>query len=701
MPDLIAEMDVGGSGLFPSSSGADVTALVSIEDELSWSRGNQQLREFSPPEAGEADFVLHDPEGNFSPGNMTSPYYGLVDPGKIEIRLRTGTGSGGPVPLEPGGGDLLLETGDALLSEDAPGRPIWRGVLTGLPPMPEFSRKAVGVRGLGSLSRLVGRKVNTRLYRDITTDVALGYLLDAAGWPSTRRNFQTGNVTLRWWWYKGDDVMSEADRLKNTEGVGAALYEDAAGSIVFQNSTARQTQARSTIPQATWSDIGPNANLIAPIEYDQNYKDLVIQAVIAQADREIKELAEIWSYGGDLTLTANQVKTLEVSASDPFLNAVAPSQNGTNEEQVLTASAALTNGTYKAKVNGTWTSSINYNDSTATTQAAFEAAAGPGNVICAGALATGLRVQFTGDLKEKEVEPIEIESHLNVGSKHATIRVIDATDGSNSKYIIYPSAPPLAGGHFRIHAHGADTPSTIPFNADAALILLRLNAIGILTGNVSVTGSNDISTDQQTIEFINALAGAFVSLSITDDSTLMTNTDATATVNVVRTVKGGGPDFVTLSGDVSFALDFDNGASVMLTVTAGATGWTGSGLRVRAQTVSIVRTNEVKYPLEATGLDSQVYKPEVRAEVDFNVVELNAMDAFNHYKNLRSTVVAAIMPMRNDNPALDSYLAREISDRIRLTIGHLMITKDYFIEHVAGAIFMNQWALVFGLEEAV
>lgn len=690
-------LDFGATGLY-TASGSDVTDRVRIVTALNWSRGNDQIREFAPPAAGDLAAELDNHDGAFSPGNMSSPLYGLITPGKIMARLLKASGAGVGALLESGGG-ILLESGDDLLLEDSPSRVIWTGPLDDVGQHPEFDNRSVVISALGSMSRLRGKKISTGLYKDISTSDALGVVLDEAGWPATDRNIQSGNIIMPWWWYPGDagDAFDAAYQLKQTEGVQAGLYEDGAGKIVFENSTARTTQTRSTVSQAVWSD---TTNLLAPLDYSPNYKDVIIAASMTQQDREAQALAVIWTYGGTLTLAPGEVRKLPVSGSDPFMGALVPSPVGRNAEQVLVASAPLTSGTYKANLNGTLTGDINYNDDAATTQAAFEAAVGSGNVQCGGTLATGLRVQFCGALAEKEIPLITIESSLNPGVKHATIRVLDITDGPDSTYKLYVDAP-LSAGQFKIKSYLGVKTAFLGYNITAGHIQTALELEPLIFPGDCPASGGPMNTDPVTIPFTGTLSGSSVSLEITDDSTLMTATAPTATILVTETVKGGGPDYLLISGDVTFDLDRDNGASAMLECMAGPLGASFNGLQVRGRPVIVVRTNEVIYPTGALGPEAQIYKPNVRPEIAFDDA-VRSMTAYsNHYKDPRPTLLAAIMPIAIKDSAVDSYLVREISDRVTIASAHMQINEDYFIERIAGTIIMKVLYLVFGLERAI
>jgi hypothetical protein len=666
---------------FSGVGGSDVTGDVRLAAGISCSRGKDQIRQAAPPVAGVLATELDNQARDYSPNNTSSPLYGLVVPPK-KVRLSTVAVSGGGLELE-GGGGLELEGGGDLQLQDTPARNVWTGILDDISQFPEPGRRSVGISCLGNLSRLRGKKISTALYQNISTSDALGILLDAAGWPSGERSIQAGTVTLAWWWFDGD-TFTGAVELMLTEGARASLYEDARGYIVFENNEARTTQSRSVISQATFTDVSD----IVEFSYQPNFKDLIVACQVTQVERAQQPLGIVWSYGQTLTLGNNEVKKLQVRASDPFKNVLEPSSVGTNEEQILIASAPLTDGTYKANINGTLTGDIRYDADAATHQAAFEAAVGTGNVQCGGSLATGLRVQFCGALKEKEIPLITIESSLNPGTKHATIRTIDITDGPDTTWKLYVEAA-LIFGQYKIKNHLGNKTAFLGYDSTASQIQTAIeNQPVIVPGDVNVSGG-PTDTTETIIAFTGALSGSAVPLSITDDASLMTATEPTATILVSRTVAGGGPDLVVSSGSVTFAFDRTSGAVVTMTATAGATGAVIPGLQVRGNLVSVIRSSDVTHPPDfdvSAAPDGQVYKPGIRGEISLDDAEANAEDNYDHFSVVRPALVIGVLTSLENPAGVDSLLRREISDRITIVEAQTGINNDCYIEQIRHTI---------------
>jgi hypothetical protein len=203
--------------------------------------------------------------------------------------------------------------------------PLATGRLDGITQHPEQGVRSAEITALGMLSRLRGLKVSTALYQSITTDAALGYLLDAAGWTSTAdRVFDTGKTTLQYWWLDNEDAFEAARALLVTEGPGAALYEDGLGRIVFESRHYRLLTARSQASQATISDAGSEPLHSPPLRYDPGLQSVVNECVIETKQRTPGSSQTIWTLGSTITLAEGETRTFQIrtTSGDPFSSAV-------------------------------------------------------------------------------------------------------------------------------------------------------------------------------------------------------------------------------------------------------------------------------------------------------------------------------------------------------------------------------------------
>src|SRR5690606_4375511 len=88
----------------------------------------------------------------------------------------------------------------------------------------------IEVEAYGNFARLQNKTVSTELFTDITTGAAIGKVLDAAGFPASKRNIATGKVTLPFWWADEVNAFAMLEQLRQSEGVTAQLYEDGQGN---------------------------------------------------------------------------------------------------------------------------------------------------------------------------------------------------------------------------------------------------------------------------------------------------------------------------------------------------------------------------------------------------------------------------------------------------------------------------------------
>lgn len=144
------------------------------------------------------------------------------------------------------------------------------------------------------------------------------------------RHIDAGLTTMEWWWLDNEDALAAIEALKNTEGPGAALYEDATGAIVFKDRHHRNTLSASTTAQETYSGAEADGEplLTLPVFYDPGFKDVVNDCAIDVVTRTAQSLAEVWAFGDTIIIAAGETKTFTARGSNPWQNAVAPSSGG-------------------------------------------------------------------------------------------------------------------------------------------------------------------------------------------------------------------------------------------------------------------------------------------------------------------------------------------------------------------------------------
>jgi hypothetical protein len=280
-----------------ADTGEDVSARVLHNPGIAIERGRDQIRALAPPMAGAATFDLNNASKDYSPENASSPIYSRLYPGHL-VNIRA--------------------THNAVTSD------LFTGYLDDLAQHPIARWGSVSAPCLGPLSKLKGVTVSTGLYTTITTDVALGYLLDAAGWPAgaSYRTLDTGKTTLLYWWCDEDDAFDMAVTLLNTEGPGATLYEDGAGRIVFESRHYRLLTSRCLTSQVTFGASTTEPKHAPPLDYNPQIQNIINRAIVTVNQRTYQALAPVWQLNATLSIGTNQTQQFVVTGTDPFDSAV-------------------------------------------------------------------------------------------------------------------------------------------------------------------------------------------------------------------------------------------------------------------------------------------------------------------------------------------------------------------------------------------
>lgn len=661
------EIDWAGNGAFTASA-SDVTSRVRLQVEIQ--RGKDRQAFFSPPMAGLSGFDLDNLDKYLSPGYTSSPIHGLVLPGR-RVRFTT----------------------------TSPSRTLWTGYTDEIRQQPEWGRKSVGFANLGVLTLLRGKSISTPLYQNIRIDQAIGYVLDAIGWPAADRVLDTATVTLDSFVLDKEDAGSAILSLLLTEGPFASIYEDGQGRIVFEANDYRSTETRCTTSQATFSDTSTNV----AFSYDPNYRDIVSLVRLARQARQTLALESIWTYPTTLTLTANQVVKFEVKAAsgDPFINAQTPSVAPSSAVQTLAASTTLTSGTFALTFRGLTTTSLNYNATAAQIQSALEALStiGSGNVLCDGGSidTVPVTISFLGALAAQEIaDKVEIANNaLNPVSVAGSIEAAKIRSGDTGPFgsplpelqSLTPASL-LTGGTFTLTVSAplsgyAGTTSSLNYNATKSQIQTAIRAIFGFGSTVCTGGP--INTTQVTINFATIVEN--MDLTVVTPNALTTSV-AGATITTTQNNMGGQPDYTLIAGSLlSKSLDRTSGKTCTLTLVAGSSGATLTGLRVRAQVLSILNTTYVSYPNDTlTDPLGLVYAPEIRVDISLTAAESLAQALYDRFHDSLPNVDIEVVTPLTDAAAVDAMFAREVSDRVTIVDGQTAISEDYWVERLAHTI---------------
>jgi hypothetical protein len=290
-----------GNG-FADTAGDDVTGrTLDQRTTVGAKYGRDQARQFSPTAPGELHFELNNMSGDYSPENAASPLYGHVVPG-VRVQLQATAGG--------------TTTG------------IYSGYIDDLDIKPGLNDRSVPVTCTDALGRLRGVSITTPLYQGIRTGTAIGYLLDAAGFPPDKRDLDAGVSYLPYWWLDDADAYDALMQLVDSDGPTAYAGFDTQRNFVFRDRHHRLTRTASLTVQATWRSSGVEPVISDPVVYDHGFKEIVNSVSTEVPLRTIDPgLSQVWTSQGQISIPAGGSVAVTARAAGPFLNAVTPDQD--------------------------------------------------------------------------------------------------------------------------------------------------------------------------------------------------------------------------------------------------------------------------------------------------------------------------------------------------------------------------------------
>lgn len=342
-------VDWSNDGAFTGTA-EDVTSAVLVNPAPKIDVGRDQVRELTPPMIGAASWELNNRDQTYSAEYPGSPIYGLLLPGRA-CEVRATPGGTANYEADVAYDSDLVYNGDPVA--------IFTGLIDEPVQFPERAKRSVGISAYGSMLKL-RTKASTQLYEGITTGTAIGHALDAAGWPADKRDIDTGQTTLLYWWLADEDVLEACIKLANSDGAGATFYEDGLGVIHFEDRVYRALTARSAMTQAIFFDrsIGTEGlyeedvaydsvvpygesygiHHISPLKYAPGFRDIVNSVSLDVTQRSVAGLAVIWTYGTTLALGAAETKTVIAKLSSAPAKAIVC----VNATDVTTSAGSIT-----------------------------------------------------------------------------------------------------------------------------------------------------------------------------------------------------------------------------------------------------------------------------------------------------------------------------------------------------------------------
>lgn len=315
----------------------DVTNDALADPGVAISFGRQDALTLSPPKVADGGVDLHNESGAYSQERADSPVYQRVLPAR-------------PVLYQTGFGVVDDYDTDDAYDDDDPYDgygtfPLGRHLIQEIAQQTDIGDQRVKLTTLGYEVVLTRAMVTVGVMTSPRVDECISALLDAAGWPADRRDVGVSDTTLLYWWCDERTPWDAMLELLAAEGPGT-FYVDREGVFHFENRNYRTLADRSTTSQAEfWDRVstiesdydedddydtedlydGVTSGLwFAALRYEPGFRNLYNRATYTTRRRTLGSLSAVWSYGSNFALTSGQSRTLIARPSDPFQNAVTP-----------------------------------------------------------------------------------------------------------------------------------------------------------------------------------------------------------------------------------------------------------------------------------------------------------------------------------------------------------------------------------------
>lgn len=700
-PTYVLAVDLGGDELFDASDvlTADVVSPGGEPGATLFEgvRGHDMARVLSQPRAGEAAFLLDNTSGNYSAG-------GTLVAGRA-VRLRA-TYSGTTY-------DLM------------------RGILD-RPQQQPFGhlRRITEVRVLGSLSRLARRKVSTALYSSITIGTALGHLLDAAGYAKNAQAYVT-DLSPAGHWGLGEasgnalDISGNGNDATVTLGAGTrdttALDDAGDGALTF--SATRLTVAAAASIEDIWDGGGTLIALIKPGSggesnegriAEKNNVWIVDHQGSSGSDIRLRFIQRfsgtdgVWVSGASAlplnTLGYAVALTYDADAvgNNPTIRVV---DLDTGITTTLTVGSGLTGSTTPV---GTRTSDTGQALTIGNHPSAARSFDGPFDEF---ALFSGATLT-TAQVKAWAARAMDAPRHIDAGKTtmdywwlddedaFAAFNTLKATEGPGcSLYEDGTGAIVFKDRHARV----TDTRSTVSQTTFSSLAgatepLLSLpfehddgtadvvNACAVDVQSRTVQASQVVWTLGSTVTLAPGETRQYTARGGKTQDTTTGQYIGLFTAAVAPTTGGG--DYTEASGALASAptLDRTSGAAVTITLIGGAAGASITGLRLRAQPVTVAATIAVAATVDVAASQAlygvRSYPLAIRAEIPVNTAQDLVNAIVGYQQNGRATARITVRGIQGA-ARLTAALAREVSDRVTIVNAGAGVNGAFYVESIA------------------
>jgi hypothetical protein len=308
--------DLCGAGGLPTyefaidwDNDGDFTASDSsteIMSDVSISYGRDQERQLNPAAVGSAAFSLINVSRKYSPEWTSSTLFGDLEPAR-------------PMRGQVTWGGTTF--------------PLFRGRIDDFNIKADMADRSVDFTFLDALNDLSNVKLSTPVYEGLRTGELIDIILDEVGWTAGRQ-IDLGATFVRYWWADGTDAYAAISDLVKSEGAPSIAYVAPDGTFVFHDRHHRIQNSASISSQATFAQsavfdcvTAPVTGLhyTAPFAYFHGWRDIINSVTFEVSERTADtELTPVWTSDDTVNLSTGQSITLEITTSDPFMEAVTP-----------------------------------------------------------------------------------------------------------------------------------------------------------------------------------------------------------------------------------------------------------------------------------------------------------------------------------------------------------------------------------------
>lgn len=302
--DLIRMDDDEDDDHFTRTDPSEETA-PDIISEVSISYGRDQERQLSPSSVGSGSFNVINADRKYSPENVDSVLSGDLNPARDTKWTVTWNGN---------------EYG------------LFRGRLDDFDVKADFGDRTVSFTFLDGLSLLQGVKLSTGVYQSMRTGELINTILDLVNWTGDR-DIDLGSTIVPFWWVEGTDALSAVQDLVKSEGPPAVAYQAPDGTFVFRDRHHRLLRTESLASQATFAAAEINCaspaasgfDFTPPFTYAHGWRDIV-NSVSFTVDERSPDLGTtaVWTSEETINLGIGQSREVDISTSDPFIQAITP-----------------------------------------------------------------------------------------------------------------------------------------------------------------------------------------------------------------------------------------------------------------------------------------------------------------------------------------------------------------------------------------